>query len=337
MKKIIGLIIITGISYGASVVTPPGIQVVGGATNNNVMVYSDGALIDSGVAPTNLVSVTNLTADIEELQANSIDSEVWAGVSNAAYGALYLDGTTNKTLIDASIAGTTNNLGTMATEDAADYVRAGTNVYTVTAPSGGVRTYDFNDDWLEYRKVPLMPYGTWNGGNFYFYGTLDSAPQLRNAQSIGLTSDGGDQDTSTYAVHKLTASNHGMAYNVPDGSTNITVRLLIGDAPGCAMRITRSLHRFNPSNEYDRFYYNLSSDIVATGGYYNITVEVDPADLSEWDYTLPQYHFKLFSPATGTFPTNSVYVLGAFADTIFTNESAKVLSSLIKDLQGESF
>ena len=88
MKKIIGLIIITGISYGASVVTPPGIQVNGLATNNNVMVYSNGALIDSGVAPTNLVSVTNLTADIEELQANSIDSEVWAGVSNAAYSAL---------------------------------------------------------------------------------------------------------------------------------------------------------------------------------------------------------------------------------------------------------
>jgi len=87
MKKIIGLIMITGISYGASVVTPPGIQVNGLATNNNVMVYSNGMLLDSGVAPTNLVSVTNLTADIEELQANSIDSAAWASVSNAAYSA----------------------------------------------------------------------------------------------------------------------------------------------------------------------------------------------------------------------------------------------------------
>jgi len=133
MKKIIGLIIITGISYGASVVTPPGIQVVGGATNNNVMVYSDGALIDSGVAPTNLVSVTNLTADIEELQANSIDSDVWAGVSNTAYSALYLEGTTNKTLIDAAIAGAVNGVAEIINSNGtrtvySDLVEAFTNL-----------------------------------------------------------------------------------------------------------------------------------------------------------------------------------------------------------------
>jgi len=46
MKKIIGLIMIAGISYGAQIVTPPGIQVNGLATNNNVMVYSDGMLLD---------------------------------------------------------------------------------------------------------------------------------------------------------------------------------------------------------------------------------------------------------------------------------------------------
>jgi len=101
MKKIIGLIMIAGISYGASVVTPPGIQVNGLATNNNVMVYSDGMLLDSGVAPTNLVSVTNLTADIEALSA-----------TNAAQDALiadnlYTTGTTNKTLIDAAISAAT--------------------------------------------------------------------------------------------------------------------------------------------------------------------------------------------------------------------------------------
>ena len=97
MKKIIGLIMIAGISYGAQIVTPPGIQVNGLATNNNVMVYSDGMLLDSGVAPTNLVSVTNLTADIEALSA-----------TNAAQDALiadnlYTTGTTNKTLIDAAL------------------------------------------------------------------------------------------------------------------------------------------------------------------------------------------------------------------------------------------
>jgi len=93
------LIMITGISYGASVVTPPGIQVVGGATNNNVMVYSDGALIDSGVAPTNLVSVTNLTADIEALSATNAAQDALIA------GNLYAEGTTNKTLIDAAING----------------------------------------------------------------------------------------------------------------------------------------------------------------------------------------------------------------------------------------
>ena len=89
MKKLIGLffVLVVG-SYGAMVITPPGIQVEGLATNNNVMVYQDGALIDSGVAPTNLVSVTNLTADIEELQAGAIDATLWASVSDAATNAL---------------------------------------------------------------------------------------------------------------------------------------------------------------------------------------------------------------------------------------------------------
>ena len=98
MKKIIGLIMIAGISYGASVVTPPGIQVNGLATNNNVMVYSNGMLLDSGVAPTNLVSVTNLTADIEALSATNAAQDALIA------GNLYADGTTNKTLIDAAIS-----------------------------------------------------------------------------------------------------------------------------------------------------------------------------------------------------------------------------------------
>jgi len=97
MKKIIGLIMIAGISYGASVVTPPGIQVNGLATNNNVMVYSNGMLLDSGVAPTNLVSVTNLTADIEALSATNAAQDALIA------GNLYAAGTTNKTLIDAAI------------------------------------------------------------------------------------------------------------------------------------------------------------------------------------------------------------------------------------------
>ena len=89
MKKIIGLIMIAGISYGASVVTPPGIQVNGLATNNNVMVYSDGMLLDSGVAPTNLVSVTNLTSDIEALSAtNAAQDALIAWNSNLVAGAV---------------------------------------------------------------------------------------------------------------------------------------------------------------------------------------------------------------------------------------------------------
>jgi len=105
MKKIIGLIMIAGISYGASVVTPPGIQVNGLATNNNVMVYSNGMLLDSGVAPTNLVSVTNLTADIEALSATNAAQDALIA------GNLYAEGTTNKTLIDAAIAGTKFDFG----------------------------------------------------------------------------------------------------------------------------------------------------------------------------------------------------------------------------------
>ena len=104
MKKIIGLIMIAGISYGAQIVTPPGIQVNGLATNNNVMVYSNGMLLDSGVAPTNLVSVTNLTADIEALSATNAAQDALIA------GNLYADGTTNKTLIDAAIAISTNSL-----------------------------------------------------------------------------------------------------------------------------------------------------------------------------------------------------------------------------------
>jgi len=105
MKKIIGLIMIAGISYGAQIVTPPGIQVNGLATNNNVMVYSDGMLLDSGVAPTNLVSVTNLTADIEALSATNAAQDALIA------GNLYDTGTTNKTLIDAAIA-SGNSIGT---------------------------------------------------------------------------------------------------------------------------------------------------------------------------------------------------------------------------------
>jgi len=112
MKKIIGLIMIAGISYGASVVTPPGIQVNGLATNNNVMVYSNGMLLDSGVAPTNLVSVTNLTAGIEALSA-----------TNAAQDALiadntYAEGTANKNAIDTAIAASSGGGNRIALIDA---------------------------------------------------------------------------------------------------------------------------------------------------------------------------------------------------------------------------
>ena len=111
MKKIIGLIMIAGISYGASVVTPPGIQVNGLATNNNVMVYSDGMLLDSGVAPTNLVSVTNLTADIEALSATNAAQDALIA------GNFYAEGTTNKTLIDAAIGSRLDNVDFIAFND----------------------------------------------------------------------------------------------------------------------------------------------------------------------------------------------------------------------------
>jgi len=89
MKKLItGILLVAGFAYSASVTTPPGVQIVGTPQDNNVLVYSGGTLTDSGVAPTNLVSVTNLTADIEELQSGAIDADVWAAVSNTAYQAL---------------------------------------------------------------------------------------------------------------------------------------------------------------------------------------------------------------------------------------------------------
>lgn len=63
-RAILAVFLMAGVALAGGPITPPGVQINGLATNNNVMVYSDGALIDSGVAPTNLVSVTNLTADI---------------------------------------------------------------------------------------------------------------------------------------------------------------------------------------------------------------------------------------------------------------------------------
>lgn len=110
-RAILAVFLMAGVALAGGPITPPGVQINGLATNNNVMVYSDGALIDSGVAPTNLVSVTNLTADIaantasvtaanytnslQYLKTESDDRYVelvadnWADVSNSATQKVY--------------------------------------------------------------------------------------------------------------------------------------------------------------------------------------------------------------------------------------------------------
>jgi len=69
-RAILALFLMVAATFAEGPVTPPGIQVLGTPQDNNLLVYTNGVFVDSGVAPTNLVSVENLTDDIATNTAN---------------------------------------------------------------------------------------------------------------------------------------------------------------------------------------------------------------------------------------------------------------------------
>jgi len=64
-RAILALFLMVAATFAEGPVTPPGIQVLGTPDENNVLVYTNGYLADSGVAPTNLVAVSNQLTEAE--------------------------------------------------------------------------------------------------------------------------------------------------------------------------------------------------------------------------------------------------------------------------------
>jgi len=92
-RAILALFLMVAATFAEGPVTPPGIQVLGTPDENNVLVYTNGYLADSGVAPTNLVVVSNqLTkaeaestyATIEDVNAIPISDKSFTSITNLA-------------------------------------------------------------------------------------------------------------------------------------------------------------------------------------------------------------------------------------------------------------
>jgi len=139
-RAILALFLMVAATFAEGPVTPPGIQVLGTPQDNNVLVYTNGFLVDSGVAPTNLVSVDNLTDDIATNAANIAQNAAdiitatpgnYSTVSNNAISAYdtvegyAVDPNTLQTQVTANATAITSNINDIA----ALQISALTNIY----------------------------------------------------------------------------------------------------------------------------------------------------------------------------------------------------------------
>ena len=200
MKKIIGLIMIAGISYGAQIVTPPGIQVNGLATNNNVMVYSNGMLLDSGVAPTNLVSVTNLTADIEALSATNAAQDALIA------GAVQTTSTNNIVLEHGDGGYATLTLGITSE------LESGLGNVVISAPNGTARVYGQTGVEIDAQ-----------GGTAALYGSLNVTNDITVGGDANFTGGPLTIPDGFLAVHALNMQTADSFYLYTTGTTNKTL------------------------------------------------------------------------------------------------------------------
>jgi len=151
-------------------------------------------LLDSGVAPTNLVSVTNLTADIEALSA-----------TNAAQDALiadnlYATGTTNKTLIDAAIAGVVK----VPRVQDFNFTIDPDKIYGSFGVSDKISLHTYNDDPNNEVVHPsvLRFDSPWNGW-IYWMAYTPYSNEVAAVENVSIE-----------------VSNDGITWQVPDGLTN---------------------------------------------------------------------------------------------------------------------
>jgi hypothetical protein len=205
---------IMGFAFGAMVTTPPGIQIDGLATNNNVMVYQDGLLKDSGVAPTNLVSVTNLSASIAALEAQTNTWNAGGSVDTDTLVAATNGTALNLSVVDGSYSGVFSRWPNGVPAINRNFLDDYTTVDESTSGSASVATLDNT-----HKRISVA---SGNSGKWGY-----SSKAIVNNIACQISGSGGLWSDINSAHFLYTIGGFGEFYADGDSSTNTTARFAI--------------------------------------------------------------------------------------------------------------